>query len=80
MVIGTAGELPKPPSEKIVFLEDMTDSQLADAVRSSSSRTIDTAGLTPSDPAGHAHRISKVCRLCCPTVPTFPLTHANSPA
>lgn len=32
MVIGTAGELPKPPAEKIVFLEDMTDSQLADAV------------------------------------------------
>lgn len=35
MVIGTAGELPKPPTEKIVFLEDMTDSQLADAVSSS---------------------------------------------
>ena len=34
MVIGTAGELPKPPTEKIVFLEDMTDSQLADAVSS----------------------------------------------
>ena len=33
MVIGTAGELPKPPSERIVFLEDMTDSELADAVR-----------------------------------------------
>ena len=33
MVIGTAGELPKPPTEKIVFLEDMTDSELADAVR-----------------------------------------------
>lgn len=32
MVIGAAGELPKPPSEKVVFLEDMTDSQLADAV------------------------------------------------
>lgn len=33
MVIGAAGELPKPPTEKIVFLEDMTDSQLADALR-----------------------------------------------
>ncbi|KAF8308379.1 cysteine proteinase [Clavulina sp. PMI_390] len=33
MVIGTAGELPKPPTEKVVFLEDMTDSQLADALR-----------------------------------------------
>lgn len=32
MVLGTAGELPKPPAEKITFLEDMTDSQLADAV------------------------------------------------
>ncbi|KAF9516715.1 hypothetical protein BS47DRAFT_1315175 [Hydnum rufescens UP504] len=33
MVIGAAGELPKPPSEKVLFLEDMTDSQLADALR-----------------------------------------------
>jgi ubiquitin carboxyl-terminal hydrolase 14 len=32
MVIGAAGQLPKPPPEKIVFLEDMTDFQLADAV------------------------------------------------
>lgn len=29
MVLGTAGELPKPPTEKITFLEDMTDKQLA---------------------------------------------------
>ncbi|KAF8335818.1 uncharacterized protein EI90DRAFT_2969410 [Cantharellus anzutake] len=33
MVIGAAGELPKPPTEKIVFLEDMTDAQLADALK-----------------------------------------------
>lgn len=32
MVIGTAGDLPPPPTEKIVFLEDMTDAELADAV------------------------------------------------
>jgi len=33
MVIGTAGELPKAPSGPITFLEDMTDSQLAEATR-----------------------------------------------
>lgn len=33
MVIGTAGELPKGPSVTITFLEDMTDSQLAEATR-----------------------------------------------
>lgn len=32
MVIGTAGELPKPPAEPIKFLEDMNDTELADAV------------------------------------------------
>lgn len=40
MVIGTAGELPKPPSEKVVFLEDMTDAELADAVRSPGLRIV----------------------------------------
>lgn len=35
MVLGTPGELPKPPTEKVVFLEDMTDSQLADVVSTS---------------------------------------------
>jgi hypothetical protein len=32
MVIGAAGELPKPPAEPIKFLEDMNDTELADAV------------------------------------------------
>ncbi|SCV73153.1 BQ2448_7078 [Microbotryum intermedium] len=32
MVIGAAGPLPPPPSEKIVFMEDMTDIELAQAV------------------------------------------------
>ncbi|KAN0141942.1 hypothetical protein V8E53_000404 [Lactarius tabidus] len=32
MVIGTAGELPKPPAEPIKFLEDMNDTELADAL------------------------------------------------
>ncbi|KAG8702714.1 deubiquitinating enzyme [Ceratobasidium sp. 395] len=32
MVIGTAGELPKPPSTPIQFLEDMNDSELATAL------------------------------------------------
>jgi ubiquitin carboxyl-terminal hydrolase 14 len=32
MVIGTAGELPKPPEEPIKFLEDMNDTELADAL------------------------------------------------
>ncbi|KAG0143794.1 hypothetical protein CROQUDRAFT_660768 [Cronartium quercuum f. sp. fusiforme G11] len=32
MVIGTAGELPKPPTQPIVFMEDMTDSQLAEVI------------------------------------------------
>jgi hypothetical protein len=80
MVIGTAGDLPKPPSEKIVFLEDMTDSQLADAVRSPSSCIIHGAGLTSFNPAGYAHRIDEVCRLCCLTVPTSARIHANYPA
>ncbi|EPQ30779.1 uncharacterized protein PFL1_01680 [Pseudozyma flocculosa PF-1] len=39
MVIGTAGELPKAPTGPITFLEDMTDSQLAEATRTK-------AGLT----------------------------------
>lgn len=33
MVIGAAGELPKPPEKPIVFLEDMDDAELAKAVR-----------------------------------------------
>ncbi|KDQ16979.1 hypothetical protein BOTBODRAFT_106145 [Botryobasidium botryosum FD-172 SS1] len=33
MVIGAPGELPKPPEKPIVFLEDMDDAQLADALR-----------------------------------------------
>jgi hypothetical protein len=32
MVVGAAGELPKPPDEPIKFLEDMNDTELADAV------------------------------------------------
>ncbi|SRR6266404_3792160 len=32
MVIGAAGELPKPPAEPIKFLEDMNDTELADVV------------------------------------------------
>jgi ubiquitin carboxyl-terminal hydrolase 14 len=32
MVLGTAAELPRPPAERVVFLEDMTDAELADAV------------------------------------------------
>ncbi|EGG01722.1 ubiquitin C-terminal hydrolase [Melampsora larici-populina 98AG31] len=32
MVIGTAGELPKAPSQPIVFMEDMTDTQLAEVI------------------------------------------------
>ncbi|KIM41807.1 hypothetical protein M413DRAFT_445024 [Hebeloma cylindrosporum] len=32
MVIGAAGELPKPPPKPIVFLEDMDDSELAEAL------------------------------------------------
>ncbi|KAK7688677.1 hypothetical protein QCA50_008215 [Cerrena zonata] len=32
MVIGAAGELPKPPEKPIVFLEDMDDSELAQVV------------------------------------------------
>ncbi|KAN0065417.1 deubiquitinating enzyme [Thecaphora frezii] len=39
MVIGTAGELPKAPTGPITFIEDMTDSQLAEATRTK-------AGLT----------------------------------
>ncbi|SNX83511.1 related to ubiquitin-specific protease [Melanopsichium pennsylvanicum] len=34
MVIGTAGELPKPPTGPITFIEDMTDSELALATKS----------------------------------------------
>lgn len=33
MVIGTAGELPKAPSGPVTFLEDMTESQLAQATQ-----------------------------------------------
>ena len=40
MVIGTAGELPKPPAEPIKFLEDMDDTELADAVGSKLLRDI----------------------------------------
>jgi ubiquitin carboxyl-terminal hydrolase 14 len=32
MMMGTAGELPKPPPKPVVFLEDMSDKQLAQAV------------------------------------------------
>ncbi|SPO25073.1 related to ubiquitin-specific protease [Ustilago trichophora] len=35
MVIGTAGELPKAPTGPITFIEDMTDSELALATKSS---------------------------------------------
>jgi hypothetical protein len=34
MIVGAAGELPKPPAEPIKFLEDMNDTELADAVGS----------------------------------------------
>lgn len=33
MMMGTAGELPKPPEQPIQFLEDMTEAQVAEAVR-----------------------------------------------
>ncbi|BFZ64179.1 deubiquitinating enzyme [Saitoella coloradoensis] len=33
MMMGTAGELPKAPVQKAVFLEDMTDSQLAEVLK-----------------------------------------------
>ncbi|KAI0255580.1 cysteine proteinase [Lactifluus subvellereus] len=32
MVVGAAGELPKPPEEPMKFLEDMNDTELADAL------------------------------------------------
>ena len=32
LMMGTADELPQEPAEKPVFLEDMTDQQLASAV------------------------------------------------
>jgi ubiquitin carboxyl-terminal hydrolase 14 len=32
MVVGAAGEPPKPPEEPVKFLEDMNDTELADAV------------------------------------------------
>lgn len=31
-MMGTADELPQEPAEKVVFMEDMTDEQLASAV------------------------------------------------
>lgn len=33
MVIGSAEALPPPPTQKIAFSEDMTDGELAEAVR-----------------------------------------------
>ncbi|XP_028402508.1 ubiquitin carboxyl-terminal hydrolase 14-like isoform X3 [Dendronephthya gigantea] len=33
MMMGTAGELPTAPKEKVVFMEDMSDSQLAGALK-----------------------------------------------
>lgn len=33
MVVGTAGELPKPPSQPIVFLEDLGEQDLAEALK-----------------------------------------------
>ncbi|CCA66487.1 related to ubiquitin-specific protease [Serendipita indica DSM 11827] len=33
MIIGVAGELPKPPEKPVVFLEDMGDSELASTLR-----------------------------------------------
>ena len=33
MMMGSAGELPQAPKEKVVFMEDMSDSQLAATVR-----------------------------------------------
>ena len=35
MLMGTAGELPRAPKEKVVFVEDMSDSQLAATVMGS---------------------------------------------
>ncbi|KAG8957901.1 deubiquitinating enzyme [Tulasnella sp. 419] len=32
VVVGTAGELPKPPAEPVVFMEDMDEKDLADAL------------------------------------------------
>lgn len=33
MVVGTAGELPKPPAKPVVFLEDLGDQDLAEALK-----------------------------------------------
>jgi hypothetical protein len=33
MMMGTVGELPQAPTEKVMFMEDMSDSQLAATVR-----------------------------------------------
>lgn len=33
MMLGTAEELPQAPKEKVVFMEDMSESQLAATVR-----------------------------------------------
>lgn len=32
LMMGTAGEIPQAPAEKTVFMEDMSDAQLASAV------------------------------------------------
>ena len=37
MMMGTAGEVPQAPQEKVVFMEDMTDSQLAATVSTGNS-------------------------------------------
>lgn len=42
MMMGTAGELPKAPPKPVQFLEDMTDAEVMNAVRS---RMIATAQL-----------------------------------
>lgn len=33
MMMGTAGELPKPPPKPTQFLEDMTETEVAEAVK-----------------------------------------------
>jgi hypothetical protein len=37
MLIGTAGELPPPPTQQTIFVEDLTETELAEAVSLQSS-------------------------------------------
>ena len=41
--MGTAGDLPKAPAQNVVFMEDLTDTQLAQAVRCKTHKTVEIA-------------------------------------